>query len=95
MISLEEAIETVIARTKADPNFSGDDSFESVEALRRACDPDQRPAMGVAHNRAAVRHYVATGVWQSTRESAEAEAKLLEAAGYKVKRGCRGGSCSI
>jgi hypothetical protein len=94
MIDLDEAIRITVESAKTESSMSCNHDFRSVEALMSACDPVARGVWAAANNRAAVRLYAETCVFQATPEGIQAELAELAAAGH-VMPSCRGGSCGL
>jgi hypothetical protein len=76
-MTLERAIELVVARAVFDPSMEHNEVFKSTHALAMECDPAVRGAHVAANNRAAVKHYVTTGEWKTCPEDVNAELTLL------------------
>jgi hypothetical protein len=95
MIDLEDAIRFTVESAKTESSMSGSDCFKSVEALTLSCDPVARGVWAAANNRAALRLYAETCVYQATPEGIQAELAELAAAGFVPSCGCRGGACNL
>jgi hypothetical protein len=92
----DQAINFTVESAKTEPSMQGGDSFKSVEALKRICDPTSVSVWAAANNRAAIRLYAETCVFQATPEGIQVELAILESEGFPLPScGCRGGSCAL
>ncbi len=97
IMTLEQAIEKVIAIVPQTPLEWGESDFRSVESLTAACDPNVRGVRGAAMSRALVRKgatgIASQGEWDATSEEVRAELDELASLGFRWT--CANGVCSI